>query len=455
MRSSIFQALTVAAFVIAAPVAQGETLTDALISAYRNSNLLDQQAATLRAADEDVAQAIATLRPVIEYTLSSGYQRSQLTAHGPFVDGLRTTFELSASMMLLDFGRRDLGIQIRKETVLATREALRRVEQEVLFAAVSAYVDVQVRGQLVSVRQSNMRLVTQELRAAQDRFEVGEITRTDVSIAESRLAAARAALSAAEGDLMVAREAYKAATGAYPGGLRTPPRPPRLPASMDQARAVALKTHPSILQAQRSVTIAELGIEVAKANFLPTVSGQAALSRNDRAIDTQSFGLVLNQEIYSGGAKASSLRQSIAQRDSARAQLSQTSLLIAEAVGNAWARLEVAGAQVEAGDRQIRAAQTAFEGVREEATLGARTTLEVLDAEQELLDARVTRIQAEAQRYLGVYAVLQAMGLLTVNHLGLGIPTYDPAEYYDAVKSAPSHSAQGKKLDRIMEKLGR
>jgi outer membrane protein len=358
-------------------------------------------------------------------------------------------------MMLLDFGRRELGVEIRKETVLATREALRRVEQEVLFAAVSAYVDVQVRSQLVSVREANMRLVTQELRAAQDRFDVGEITRTDVSIAEARLAAARAALSAAEGDLMVAREAYKAATGAYPGNLRSAPRTPRLPATMEEARAVALKTHPSIAQAQRGVTIAELGVQVAKANFLPTLSGQAALSRNDRGVDTQTFGLVLNQEIYSGGSKASSLRQAIAQRDSARAQLGQASVLIAEAVGNAWAGLEVASAQVQAGDRQIRAAQTAFEGVREEASLGARTTLDVLNAEQELLNARVTRIQAEAQRYLGVYAVLQTMGLLTAEHLGLGIPTYDPAQYYNAVKSAPAHSAQGKKLDKIMEKLGR
>lgn len=455
MHSSIFKALTVAAIVVAAPAAQAETLTDALIAAYRNSNLLDQQAATLRAADEDVAQAVATLRPVIEYTLSSGYQRTQTTAHGPFADGIRTTFELSASMMLLDFGRRELGIEIRKETVLATREALRNVEQQVLFAAVSAYVDVQVRGQIVSLRESNVRLVTQELRAAQDRFDVGEITRTDVSIAEARLAAARAALSAAQGDLMVAREAYKAATGAYPGGLRSAPHTPKLPGSMAEARAIALKTHPSIAQAQRGVTIAELGVEVAKANFKPTLSGQAALSRNDRGIDTQSFGLVLNQEIYSGGAKASGLRQAIAQRDGARAQLGQASVLIAEAVGNAWARLEVANAQVQAGDRQIRAAQTAFDGVREEASLGARTTLDVLNAEQELLDARVTRIQAEAQRYLGVYGVLQAMGLLTVEHLGLGIPTYDPAQYYNAVKSAPAHSVQGKKLDKIMEKLGR
>ncbi len=444
-----------AALVIAAPVAQAETLTDALVSAYRESNLLDKQAAVLRAADEDLAQAVATLRPVVEYTLSSGWSRTQSRASGPFSEGFRTTFEISASMMLLDFGRRQLGIEIRKETILATREALRNVEQQVLFDAVSAYVDVQVKSQIVSLRDSNVRLVTKELRAAQDRFDVGEITRTDVSIAEARLAAARAAYSLAEGDLIVAREAFKAATGHYPGALRGLPKTPSLPKSMEAARAVALKGHPSILQAQRGVTIRELAIEVAKANFKPTLAGEVSASKNSFGIDTQQFGLALNQEIYSGGAKASALRQAIAQRDGARADLAQAGVAISEAVGSAWARLAVANAQVQAGDRQIRAAQTAFDGVREEASLGARTTLDVLNAEQELLDARVSRIQAEAQRYLGVYAVLQTMGLLTAEHLGLGIPTYDPATYYNAVKTAPAHSAQGKKLDKILEKIGR
>lgn len=451
----MFLGLTMAAAIsISAPVAQAESLTDAFISAYRNSNLLDKQAAVLRAADEDVAQAVATLRPVVEYTLSSGWARSQLVNNGPFVEGWRATFELSASMMLFDFGRRALGIEIRKETVLATREALRNIEQQVLFAAVSAYVDVQVKGQIVGLRQSNVRLVTQELRAAQDRFDVGEITRTDVSIAEARLAAARAALSVAEGDLMIAREAYKAATGAYPGTLRGLPKAPGLPKSMEAAQAVALKTHPLILQAQRGVTIRELGIEAAKADFKPTLAGSVSVSKNSNGTNEQQFGLNLNQEIYSGGAKASALRQAIANRDGARADLSQAAVSISESVGRTWAGLTVANAQVQAGDRQIRAAQTAFDGVREEASLGARTTLDVLNAEQELLDARVTRIQAEAQRYLGVYAVLQSMGLLTVEHLGLGIPTYDPAKYYNEVKSAPAHSAQGKKLDRILGKIG-
>ena len=446
-------AACVAALVWTAPVAQAETLTDAFIAAYRNSNLLDKQEATLRAADEDVAQAMSTLRPIVEYTATAGYQRAQSTPSGPFRDGFGATFELSASLMLLDFGRRAIGIEIQKEAVLATREALKRVEQEVLFDAVAAYVDVQVRSQIVSLRESNSRLVTQELRAAQDRFDVGEVTRTDVSIAEARLAAARAGLSAAEGDLMIAREAYKAATGAYPKRLSGLPRSPRLPKSMEAARAIALKTNPVILQAQRGATIADLNIELAKANFKPTLGASATIGLDSRGIEDQSLGLRLNQQIYSGGNKASALRQAIAGRDGARADLAQAGVGVAEAVGNAWALLSVANAQVQSGDRQIRAAQTAFDGVREEASLGARTTLDVLNAEQELLNARVTRIQAEAQRYLGVYAVLQAMGLLTVEHLGLGIPTYDPAQYYNAVKNAPVHSAQGKKLDRIMEKL--
>jgi len=441
--------------VLAAPLAQAETLTDAFIAAYRNSNLIDKQAATLRAADEDVAQAMATLRPIVEYTVTSGYGRTQMRAHGVFTDGFKTTFELSASMMLYDFGRRAIGIEIARESVLATREALRRIEQEVLFAAVESYVDVQVNSQLVALRESNVRLVTQELRAAQDRFDVGEITRTDVSIADARLAAARAGLSAAQGNLLVAREAYKAATGAYPKRLSSPPKSPKLPKSMEAARAVALKSNPNITQLQRVVTINELNMQLAEANFMPTLSGSVAIDRTDRGIDSQSLGLRLNQQIYSGGAKASKLRQSIAGRDGARADLAQAGVSVAEGVGNAWAALTVANAQVQAGDQQIRAAQTAFDGVREEASLGARTTLDVLDAEQELLDARVTRVQADAQRYLGVYQVLQAMGLLTVEHLGLGIPTYDPAQYYNAVKNAPVHTARGKKLDKILEKLGR
>ncbi len=442
--------------ILAAPMAGAETLTDALIAAYRNSNLLDQNRAVLRAADEDVALAMSTLRPVVSMSGLTGWRRAESSgAIGPRVnEGLSASLALSAELTLLDFGRNRLGLEIARESVLATRKSLLDVEQQVLLAAVSAYVDVRLAQDVVALRQSNLRLITQELRAAEARFEVGETTRTDVAIAEARLAASRSALAAAEGDLLVAREAYKAATGAYPGRLAPPPRAPALPRNLEEAQSVARSTHPLILQAQHLVTIADLQVNLAEAGTKPTVGLSANMSVDQDGYRSESLGLSLNQTIYAGGRLSALLRQAIAGKDRSRASLQQTAVGILQNVGVAWANLAVSAASIQASDEQIRAAQTAFDGVREEAAAGARTTLDVLDAEQELLDARNARLQAEAQRYVGVYQVLSTMGLLTVDHLQLGIATYDPEAYFDAVKTAPSHSVQGKKLDRILEKIG-
>jgi outer membrane protein len=161
----------------------------------------------------------------------------------------------------------------------------------------------------------------------------------------------------------------------------------------------------------------------------------------------------LRQTIYSGGALSSALRQSIANREARFAGLQQRGVEVAENVGTVWSNLDVADASITATEQQIAAAQIAFDGVREEASLGARTTLDVLDAEQDLLDARASRLTAEAQRYVGIYQLLSSMGLLTVDHLELGIPTYDPAAYYNAVRRAPT-SIQGQRLDRIMKSVG-
>lgn len=442
--------------VLSPPVAHAETLADALIAAYNNSNLLDQNRAVLRAADEDVAEAVSALRPVVAYTLQSAWQRADVMGPaGPAVsEGLSTSLSLSAELTIWDGGRRQLGIEIAKESVLATRQALIGVEQNVLLLAVQAYVDVRLAQEVVALRQSNLRLITQELRAAQDRFDVGEITRTDVSIAEARLAASRAALAAAEGQLMVAREDYKAATGAYPGRLAPLPKAPALPRTMEEAQAVARGTHPSIRQAQHQVTVADLQVDLAKASRAPTVGVGATLRTDDEDMQSQSLGLTMSQTLYAGGRLSSLQRRALAGKDAARAGLQQTAVGVLQNVGIAWANLAVAAASIEASDLQIRAAQAAFDGVREEAAAGTRTTLDVLDAEQELLDARNARLEAEAQRYVAVYQVLSTMGLLTVDHLQLGIPTYDPEAYYGAVEKAPSHSAQGKKLDRILEKIG-
>lgn len=447
--------------VFAAPVAQAETLADAMVSAYKTSNLLDQNEALLRVQDENVAQAVSKLRPVVNFIAQSQYQYSESPSFfgRSASEDVSNTLQLAAELTLLDFGRNRLGIEVAKETVLATREALRAVEQQVLLSAVSAYVDVRLQQEIVALRNNNVRLISQELDAAKDRFEVGEVTRTDVALAEARLAAARSGLAAAQGDLTVARERYKAVTGAYPANLAALPPLPATARSVEDARRIALVTHPTILQKQRQVTVAELSVEASKAGMRPTLTGRAtaALVPGDdtERVESGTVSLTLSQTLYAGGALSSAYRATVARRDAARSDLAQVSIDVAEDVGIAWSAIDVARASIAAGELQIQAAQTAFDGVREEATLGARTTLDVLDAEQELLDARATRATADAQRYVGVYNLLASMGLLTVEHLGLGVPTYDPSVYYNAVKNAPTTSPQGKKLDRILEKIGK
>lgn len=445
-------AVAVSVLGMSAPAVQAETLADALASAYKNSKLLDQNEALLRAADEDVAQAVAGLRPVVNFVAQSQNTNTDPDFAGN--DTLQSTLSLAAQWTLFDFGRGRLGVEIAKETVLATREALKDLEAQVLLSAVSAYVDVRLQAEIVALRQSNTRLITQELRAAQDRFEVGEVTRTDVAIAEARQAAARSGLAAAQGDLQVARERYRAVTGAYPGNLAGLPPLPKTARSMEEARMIGLRSNPDILQAQRQVTVAQLGVEAAKAGMRPTIDLNANIAQGlDQDVRRDSLTLSLNQTLYAGGRLSSGHRAALANKEAFEANLLQTTITVGENVGNAWTALEVAAASIQAGSLQVQAAQTAFDGVREEATLGARTTLDVLNAEQELLDARATKLQAEAQRYVGVYNLLAAMGLLSVEHLNLGVPTYDPALYYNAVKNAPITSPQGKKLQRILDRI--
>ncbi len=430
--------------------AGAESLADALVSAYKNSKILDQNEALLRAADEDVAGAVSELRPVISFVAKSQFNDPIQSQAG----NLQRTYSLVAQWTLLDFGRRRLGVEIAKETVLATREALRGLESRVLLQAVDAYVNVRLQSEIVALRQSNVRLIGEELKASKDRFDVGEVTRTDVALAEARLASAQSGLVSAQGDLSTARERYKAMTGEYPGKLSTLPKLPATAKSLDAARTLALATHPDVLQAQRQVTVADLGLKAARAGHLPTVTAEAGLSRSPALdIDAQALSLTLNQPLYTGGAIAAGERGALANKEAAQAALAQAGINVAENVGNAWSSVDVASASITAGSQQVTAAQAAFDGVREEASLGARTTLDVLDAEQELLDARAQKLTAEAQRYVGVYNLLSAMGLLSVEHLNLGVPVYDPATYYNAVKKAPL-SAQGKALDRILGRIG-
>lgn len=459
-----------AAVIVLSSPAAAETLTDALIGAYQSSGLLQQNRALLRVADEDVAIAVAELYPVINWVLSGDYTVSRFDTDanlnpltGQVIEpaGRQTTEETAASLgingqlTLYDGGQNRLAIDANKETVLATRAALRDVEQDVLLRAVVAFFGVLRDQEFVSLRQNGVRLIEEELQAAQDRFEVGEITRTDVSLAEARLAEARSFLSSAEGDLVQSREEYLAVVGRYPGNLIVPAAPMRPAVSVEAARAVAVRLHPEIVEAQRNVTVSEINIRRAYAERRPSLTLGARLGASDGGSRSDSVTLELGGPIYQGGRLDALYRQAVARAESARAVLLVTVEEVRQDVAVAFSNLRVSQATLEASQRQAEAQQVAFEGTREEATLGARTTLDVLDAEQDLLDARTNVAAASTNQYIAAYQLLASMGLLTVDELDLGIVEYDPEAYYQAVEDAPLLSPQGRALDRVLKSLGR
>ncbi|WP_375262133.1 TolC family outer membrane protein [Palleronia sp.] len=470
VRTAIRAGIAAVALFAGAASASAETLADAFILAYRHSGLLEQNRAVLRAADEDVAIAIAQLRPIINYAVEATQSYTNLTGGnsqfqigqgavggGNFAATASASAAISASLLLYDGGATRLAIDVAKESVLATRQALIQVEQQVLYNTVIAYLAVREATAFVNLRQSNVELLDEQLRAARERFEVGEVTRTDVALAEAQLASARSALAAARGDLRVAIATYVQVVGQEPDNLQPIGEYPQTARTLDAAQDIARKIHPTILQDMRVITIAGLNVLRAEAQLRPTISGRASLSVDDDFNETGSFGVQMSGPIYRGGALTAAYRQAVVQRDQARAELHITVDSVLQEVAEAWANQEVALASIEAGQLEVRAAQAAFAGLQEEVSLGARTTLDVLDAEQDLQDARAGLISAQIAEFRAAYALLYTMGLLTVEHLGLGITTYDPSAYYNAVEDAPIRkvSPQGEKLDRIIQSLGR
>ncbi len=433
--------------------AGAETLADALVGAYENSNLIEQQRALLRAADEDVAQAYATLQPVLNFVTQANAIGPERNREGEHWSG---SVALAMELTVFDNGVTRHAAEAAKETVLGLRAALMRVEQEVLLDAVEAYMEVIRATQFVSLRDNNVELITEELRAARDRFNVGEATRTDVSIAEARLSAARGNLAAAEGDLVVARETYRSVVGRLPAELDWPETTPALATSEEDAKGIAVRTHPRIKEAQRSVNAAEANAQRLRAAQGLIVTTGLNLSIDDDSDHSYGASLRATLPIFRGGS-ASALRQLGDRRDAARAALLQSVVNVELGVGRAWSLLQVSAARTEASRLQVTASQLAYDGAREEARFGSRTTLDVLDAEQELLDARSNLIGAEVQQFVSRYYLLSAMGVLNAENLGLGIVTYDPAVHYNLAnsKSRPgrSLSKRGSDLDRVLEAL--
>ena len=440
-----------------------ETLADALVGAYERSGLLEQNRALLRAADEDVASAKAALKPVLRWagglTQSFGSTRTSSLVSSQSTASLTASINLIGELLLYDFGASQYRVEATKETVLATRQTLLDLEQQVLLRAVAAYMGVIEASDVVALRNNNLRLLTQELRAARDRFDVGEVTNTDVAIAEAQLAEARSGLAGAEGALLRAVEEYRNVVGRTPSNLTPPPQLPNVSGNLEAAKALAVRRHPAVLAAQHQVAAARLAVSSNESAMSPriTLQGNYGLSEtfdSKRYSRSGSVGVEAGQTIYQGGALSSAVRRAMAQEDAQRANLHVVSRETAQEVGNAYASLSSTRAQLEASDRQIRAARTAFEGVREEAKLGARTTLDVLDAEQVLLDAESTRVTARANLYIAAYAVLASTGQLTARDLGLPVQLYDAAAYYNLVKDGPAkYSKQGQALDRVLRAL--
>jgi outer membrane protein len=432
---------------------------------YNHSGLLEQNRALLRAADEDVAAAGASLKPVLRWaaSITQSLGRARTSSVGNVFDNnsLVASGSLIAELLIYDGGASAFGIEVAKESVLATRQTLIGIEQQVLLRGVQAYMGVIEATRFVALRQNNVRVLTQELRAARNRFEVGEVTRTDVALAEAELAQANSGLATSQGNLAIAAEEYRNVIGRKPGHLSQPPRLPKLSGDVAAAKAIAVRVHPNMRAVQHQVSVAELAIKRAEAQKRPTVSAQGALSTSEN-LDSSNFnagasiGLNASGTIYAGGLRSSAVRRAQAQRDAQRGNLHVVRHNIQQNVGIAYAQLSSARASLKASEGQIRAARIAFRGVREEATLGARTTLDVLDAEQAVLDAEAGRISAQTQLFNAAYAVLSSKGQLTARDLRLPVQQYDVSEYYNLVKSSPTaKSKQGAQLDRVLKRLQR
>lgn len=449
-----FAATLLAVGTLLTPVSvSAEGLAEVLADAYRNSDLLEQNRYLLRLQDESVAQQVAGLRPVISFVASSQWNVP--------ADRQTDRISLQADMLLYDGGGRRLLRDAAQETVLATRQSLVALEQRVLLDAVTAYMQVWRDIQVVSVYESNVRVITQQLRAAEDRFEVGEATRTDVAQAEAQLAQARGALVSAQGSLMINRELFEIAVGRAPNGLSGPGALPSMPGTENEAEAIARQSHPSILSLRHAVESDELTLAAARTDYGPQLSVSANTgfdpAPSASGEGSTSITLQLTQPLYQGGRLTSAERIALATLHATESELNYTTRQVLQGIGNAFAQIRIASASIQAAQQQIRASRLAFEGVQEEASLGARTTLDVLDAEQDLLEARIGLIEAQTSLYTASYGLLSAMGLLTVEHLELDVPEYDPTAYYNAVSNAParSPSVQGDRLDAVLERLGR
>jgi outer membrane protein len=449
-------ALVAAMLVFVTHPAAAETLESALVKAYGNNPQLNAQRASVRATDEGVARAQAGYRPKLTASTDIGaqylYNRAPNFLFGQTPTQVTRTIITSfrnnprgagaqLSQTLFDSGATSNSVRQAESLVLAARETLRNIEETVLFGGAQSYMNVLRDTATLNLQKSNVDVLEEQLRQTRDRFNVGEVTRTDVAQAQSRLEGAHSQVAAAQANLKADIATYRQIIGVEPKTL-APGRPidRLLPPTLDGALKIALAGNPAILSAFHNVDAAELQVKIAEAALGPSVALQAQVQRrydvqvsNDEKTSA-SVVATLTVPIYEGGSVYAQVRQAKETLGQQRLQADQARDQVRQLVVAAWGNLDASKAQTLAAQAQISASEVALNGVREEAKVGQRTTLDVLNAQQDLLNARVALVSAQHDRVVNSYQLLQGLGRLTLEFIAPRSEKYDPSVHYQQVR---------------------
>lgn len=424
--------------------ANAETLEEAMAKAYvTNPNILAERA-KLRATDEGVAQALAGWRPTITGSANTGEQKQRSDSTTPMNSYRQPNTEnIQISQPLYRGGRTTMGTSQAENNVLAERAKMASIEQATLLQVVTAYMNVVQAESVLQLNRNNEERLQRQFEAAQDRFKVGELTRTDVSQAQASLSGAIADRIQSEGDLASVRAVYRNVVGEAPTQTVAPAvNPSTLPASLDDAVTVALTRNPNVLAADFAQRASRDNIAVVRGALLPTLSlnGTAqhesdTLSTADRWRNTLTLLLQLNIPIYEGGAVYSQLRAAYEVDRQNQQLFDQARRDARQSATQSWDAWHTAQARIVSLQAQIKAAESALDGVQQEALLGSRTVLDILDAQQVLLNSQVALVRSQHDATIGAFQVRSAIGSLTAEAMALPVEIYDPNQNYKTVRN--------------------
>ena len=422
-------------------VTSAETLPDAIALSYATNPILQQQRALLRSLDETYVQARSAYRPNLGITATGTYNRSDPNAR-PGFETNSVDAALTASQPLYTGGRVSAAVRAAEAQVLAGRQTLRATEQQVLTQVISAYVDVRRDSQIVDIRRTNVDVIKAQLDETTARFDVGQLTRTDVATVRAQYAQARAALASALGQLKVSRAAYQLVVGQVPGQLDAEPALTGLPITVDQAFDTAERGNPTLLAAALTEQASQARVFAAKAARMPSISATASIDYGGRLAPFSDHtsqrgvmaGVTVTQPLFSGGLVSSQIRSALEQDAADRQGVEQARRTTIQAVSNAWNNILSVRANLTASLEQKTAATIAFEGTREEFRAGLRTVYEFVQAEQSVRDADLSVVTARHDQYLAEAALLAAIGRLDPKGLGATVTAYDPKANFDHVR---------------------